>query len=225
MRRSVYALLSIILLTSAPLPARAIPAIQCHCFTERSYDPNRPTVADPYFLAAGQNSFMAAVFNLEKRSIVLKKQQGTSGEDLWLAHWAASVSSASADTLLQKKGNWKETLASMKLPPKAVGTKVQAVLALRNPTNEKLAEAVVDDQLLRHRLLPEKELTEMRKKRAGNQEVILSTLLAAKTGKPASGFHQQVKEMGASWGELLMRAGIEASSMQNEFAILLNQGK
>jgi hypothetical protein len=225
LHRSPLLLSVLLLLPAFPLPARAIPAIQCHCFTERSYDPARPTIADPYFLAAGQNSFMAAAYGLEKRSIVLQKQQGTSGDDLWIAHWAAAASGTPAETLLKKKGSWKDTIAPLKISPQALGPKVKTTLALRNPTDGKLAEAVVDDLLLRHRLVPEKELTALRKGRAGSQEVILSMLLAAKTQKPASQIHQQVREKGASWGELLLRAGIEASGMQEEFAQMMKKGK
>ena len=57
--------LILLALVLAPLPAAAIPAITCHCFTERAYDPALPFVADPYFLATTQNSFFAAAFAVE----------------------------------------------------------------------------------------------------------------------------------------------------------------
>jgi len=74
--RSSFRLNLIILLILLPMPALAIPAISCHCFTDRSYQPSRPAAADPYFLATTQNSFFAVVFNVEKKNIVIKKQQG-----------------------------------------------------------------------------------------------------------------------------------------------------
>ena len=51
-----------------PLPALAIPAITCHCFTDRSFNPAKPALADPYFLATTQNSFFAAIFNVDKKN-------------------------------------------------------------------------------------------------------------------------------------------------------------
>ncbi|CAG0969596.1 hypothetical protein GEOBC_01197 [Geobacteraceae bacterium] len=47
-------LLSLVLLVLFPLSALAMPAITCHCFTDRAYDPARPMVADPLF--SGHNA-------------------------------------------------------------------------------------------------------------------------------------------------------------------------
>lgn len=216
--------LMLLVLLALPLPAAAAPAISCHCFTERSYDPNRPSIADPYFLATAQNSFFAAVFGLEKRAVVVKKQQGLSGDDLWIAHWAASRAGVAADDLLQRKGSWKDTLAKLKLTPPP-GPRTSAALALKNPTSSHLAEAVVDDLLLQHGLLPEAELKSLRKERSGNQEVILATLLALKMGQPAASLRQRVKTGNASWGLLLQQAKLEPSAIQGEFTNRLKKGK
>ena len=43
-----------------PLAAVAMPTINCHCFRDRSFDPQQPQAADGYFLATAQNSFFAA---------------------------------------------------------------------------------------------------------------------------------------------------------------------
>jgi hypothetical protein len=207
-----------------PLPAAAATAISCHCFTERSYDPARPTVADPYFLATAQNSFFATVFGLEKRAVVMKKQQGVSGDDLWIAHWAAARAGVTPDDLLQRKGSWKDTLAKLRLIPPP-GPRTAAALALKNPTDTALAEAVVDDLLQQHGLLPEAELTSLRRERASNQEVILATLLALKTGQPPGSLRQRVKSGNASWGLLLQQAKLEPSAIQGEFASRLKKAK
>lgn len=79
-----------ILMYTLPISAYAIPAITCHCFTDRSYDAAHPAAADAYFLATTQNAFFALVFNTDKKSVVMKKQQGTSPDDLWIAYWVAS---------------------------------------------------------------------------------------------------------------------------------------
>jgi hypothetical protein len=81
--------LGIIMLLLLPMPALATSAITCHCFTDRFYNAERPAAADPYLLATTQNSFFAVVFNTDKKTIVIKKQQGTSSDDLWIAFWVA----------------------------------------------------------------------------------------------------------------------------------------
>ena len=94
-----------LLLTTIALssPAQAIPTISCHCFTDRSYDPARPALADPYFLAMTQNTLFALVFKIDKKSVVIKKQQGVSSDDLWIAYWIAAKSGQSPEGLLQAK--------------------------------------------------------------------------------------------------------------------------
>ena len=84
MLRMVFCSLCMVLLL--PLSTPAAPAITCHCFTDRSYDPSRPTLADPYFLATTQNSFFAALFTADKKMIVMKKQSGSSAEGRLIAN-------------------------------------------------------------------------------------------------------------------------------------------
>ncbi|HZV82147.1 MAG TPA: hypothetical protein VFF53_08275, partial [Geobacteraceae bacterium] len=114
MRSTLYPI-SLLLLLALPMPARAIPAITCHCFTDRSYDPARPALADPYFLATTQNSFFAEVFNMDKKNLVMKKQQGTASDDLWIAYWVAVKTGMSPDALLKAKQDkeWKDVLAPL----------------------------------------------------------------------------------------------------------------
>jgi hypothetical protein len=114
--------LSLLLL---PMPALSMPAITCHCFTDRTYDAARPAASDPYLLATTQNSFFAIVFNTDKKSDVLKKQQGTSSDDLWIGYWATSNAGMSPETLLQAKqkhGTWKDALSALQPTRKAPGS-------------------------------------------------------------------------------------------------------
>ena len=109
-----------------PISADAISAITCHCFTDRSYDPAQPALADPYFLATAQNSFFAIVFKTDKTAIVMKKQQGTSPDDLWIAYWVASLSGLTPDSLLQaklKSDTWQHVITPLRLTPKVLGVR------------------------------------------------------------------------------------------------------
>jgi hypothetical protein len=216
---------SLLLQLSYPLPSMAAPAITCHCFTDRSYNPAKPTIADPYFLATSQNSFFAAVFGVDKRSIVMQKQKGAAADDLWIAHWIASRTGAAAEDLLQKKGTWKEAIAPLSPSAKKMGLHFFEALNARHPSTPRLAEAVVDELLRGHKLLDKAELKSLRTAAASNQEIILASLLATKTRHPASQILRLAKGAAGSWGELLMRAGIDPSEMQAEFAALLKKGK
>jgi len=217
--------LSLVVLLMLPLPALAIPAITCHCFTDRAYDPARPKVADPYFLATTQNSFFAAAFGVEKKTIVVKKQKGASADDLWIAYWLATRSGADPELLLQEhktKGSWRQVATPLAIPVKSLGGRVAEALKT-NAADERLADAVVDELLLRFRFHGAPELTALRKAGAGNQELIMAGLLAAKTRQPAIQLYRDVKGGGTSWGALLQRAKVNPAEIQSEVSALVKK--
>lgn len=212
-----------LLLFLLPMPALAIPAISCHCFTDRSYDAARPAAADPYLLATTQNSFFAIVFNTDKKNIVIKKQQGTSPDDLWIAYWVASRAGMPPEILLQarlKQEAWKDVLAAQRITSKALGARFSGALNARL-SSAKLAEAVVDELFLRYQLLPEAELAAVRKAGASNQELIIATLIATRTKQSAQQVYLEVNNGSKAWGALLLWADIDTKSMQREIAAIL----
>ncbi len=211
----------LLLLFVFPAGAWAIPAITCHCFTDRSYDPGRPTGADPYFLATTQNSFFAAVFGVEKKSLVVKKQQGAAVDDLWVAYWFAAQSGVDPEKLMQErkdKGSWRSVATSLTMPGEWLTVALKTEV-----TDEELAVAVVDELLLRFRLHGKEELADLRQAGATSQEMILAALISAKSRQPVKQFYQQIREGGTSWGELLQRARIDPAKIQVEIATLVQK--
>jgi hypothetical protein len=216
-------LLYIVAIFTFPLSAYAIPAITCHCFTDRSFDAAHPAAADAYFLASTQNSFFAIVFNTDKKSIVLKKQQGTSPDDLWVAYWVASKAGKTPDSMLQAKSkgdSWKNVVASMNLPPKSLGARFLNVLNANVPT-ERLSEVVVDELFLKDQLLGERDLADMRKAGASNQELIIATVIATKTKQSVKQIYLEVNAGTNTWGSLLSWTKIDTKNMQQEVAKIL----
>lgn len=206
-----------------PVPLWAAPAITCHCFTERVYDPARPASADPYFLATTQNSFFAALFQVDKKNVVMKKQAGHSADDLWIAYWVASRSGKSGEALLAARGNkrsWKEVVVPLKLPASSLGQRFSAQVAAEASAS-RLSQIIVDDVLVRRRLIGETELAQLRKESASNQEVIVTVLLVAKTRRSPFEIFREVRGGRRSWSALLSGANLTAGDIPGEFAVLL----
>ena len=217
--------LVLLLLALFPAAGEAIPAITCHCFTERSYDPGRPAAADPYLLATTQNSFMAAALAVEKKTIVLKKQAGAGGDDLWIAYWLAARTGRDVEKLLQErksKGSWRQVAPSLATVDidNAPGGRAAAAFK-KNAPDEQLAIAVVDELLLHFRFHGESELTQLQQAGANHQEKILAGLIAARSRQSANRSYRQVKEGTTSWGELLRGAQISPTEIQAEVTALM----
>ncbi len=219
------ALVILAVLLAPPLQAMAMPAITCHCFRDRNYDPAQPTLADPYFLATTQNSFFAQLFAVDKGTVVMKKQGGASSDDMWIAWWVAPSAGVGAETLLQKKqgkDNWKELISPYGLNASNLGGRVAAALQARSGS-ARLAGAVVDEIVLRRQLIGEGELAELRRGGATNQEVIIAILIAGKLRLPAQKLFLEVRSGKSSWGALLQRGRIDGHSIEQEVAALLKQ--
>ena len=106
------------------------------------------------------------------------------------------------------------------IPVKSLGVRVADALKA-NAADDRLAEAVVDEMLLRFRFHGEAELAALRKAGAGNQELVMTGLIAAKTRQSAMKFYRDVKGGGTSWGALLQRAKIEPADIQSEVAAMV----
>jgi hypothetical protein len=225
MYRPFFYCLSVLLLL--PLPSQAAPAITCHCFKDRAYDASRPTLADPYFLATTQNSLFAVLFNVDKKTIMMKKQSGSTAEDLWVAYWLAARTGQSGETLLAERGkkeSWKAVIVPMKLSAKILGDRFVDEVHAGAPSG-RLAQMIIDDVLLQYRLIGSQDLNSLRKGWASNQEIIMAVLIAAKTGRAPLTIYRNVKNGSKSWGALLTEANIQPPGIQPEFIALLKQKK
>lgn len=223
--KNLHGLLLTMSILLFPLPVLAIPAINCHCFTDRSYDPAHPAVADPYFLATTQNSFFAAIFNVDKKTVVMKKQKGTSSDDLWIAYALSAKSGVPPDGILEareSKGSWKAAIAAAGIKRESFGKALAAALQAGDAA-PRLAEVVVNEVILRYRLLGEDELAALRKAGATNQEVFISTLVAIKSKQQARQVHASVKSGAKSWGMVLTEAGIDPTQIQQAVAGLVRR--
>lgn len=87
--------------------------------------------------------------------------------------------------------------------------------------SSRLADAVVDDLMLRYQLAGTVELESIRKAGGSNQELIIATLIGTRMKQPAGKLIHEVKSGTRSWGDLLQSARINVADLQREMSGLL----
>lgn len=214
----------LLLLVLIPLPLLAAPAVTCHCFQDRAFDPQRPQAADAYFLATLQNSLFAAVSGTDKRAVVQAKMAGAAGDELWV-RWALTApgqtSQAEVDALRDAGRSWREVARQLHLPLDRFDPALTKGL-LRGAQTAELAALVVD-AVLRTRLGATAEsLARLRRDGADDRQTIAAVFLARRSGGAPHGWLAAVQQRGESWSGLLLRAGVEAGTVETALAGLLH---
>lgn len=209
-------ILLVLALALLPLPALAIPTIGCHCFQDRTFDPQRPTAADDYFLASAQNSLFAALSGIAKREVVRDKMGGADGAELWVSWYLAQAGPVGRERVVAARGagrSWRQITEELRIPPERLSPALLAEL-LRGETTARLATAVVDAALLDRCGVAASELQRLRAARADDQQTILALVLAHKTGRPAGEALAAAMLGSRSWSAQLSAAGITAGELE-----------
>ena len=202
----ILALFLLLLLTPADV-SWAESTVNCHCFQDRSYDPQRAFAADSYFLATTQNALFANLFGLSKKEVVRAKMAGASGDRLWVGHYLAKKSGKTfgeIESFFSAKGGWGVVVKELKIDPEQLDPLFVAAL---NDQKE-LARIVVDGQLTEHLDVEMLLLDKLRGQGANNQQTIMAVFLGQlSTSKPVELF-TQVEDEQSSWAYFLAEQGI-----------------
>jgi hypothetical protein len=201
------ALLCALLAACAPAPALAAPAVTCHCYRDRAFDPARPAAADPYLLATARSSLLSAAFGTPKRQLVEAVMTGSDPDELWVASWAGARTGRAAEALLaarRAEGSWKAALAGGE---GELGAAFAARLGAGASAAE-LATLAADDVLAARFGLEVPALRALRDGGATTSELVLAAVLAPSLGQAAPWLLAAVRSGHRSWGQLLDGAGL-----------------
>ena len=198
-----------------PASALAIPAISCHCFQDRSYDPQRPGAVDPYLLANARNSLFALTYDVEKKDVIRAVMSGTAPEELWATHALAAVTGRPVDQINQLRDqnrSWEDILQADKSP---VPNQDDPILkAVRKGTdNSSLARLAVDRALVDRLGATTGEVEELRQHGADDRETVLAVFLG-KLGKRNPGDLFGEVSRGGDWGAILAAMGLEPKGIE-----------
>lgn len=194
------------LAASAPAAARATAAAACHCYRDRTFEPERPGAADPYILATTRSSLLSAAYGVDKRTLVATVMTGTAAEELWVAWYAGGRTGRPAAELLalrQQQGGWAAALAGQK----GLDAPFAAALA-RGAGDPALASLAVDEVLASRMGVAPAALRALHGAGASPEERILASALAAQLGAPTAPLVAHVRAGKATWGQVLRDVGL-----------------
>lgn len=225
MRQLTLSILVILLLFSLlSTQAVAESTVNCHCFTDRTYDHQNPEKVVPYLLATTQNSFLAVAFKANKFNLVRALMNGVPSEQLWISYFFSAKTGQDVTSLVklrELKGNWSGTLKEATISTEQFSVTLQEVLKTKN--DKLLAATVVDETILELLEADGEELKNVRVAGADNREAILSFFLAKRIKESPSQIFRSVEDNSTNWGKLAFANNVQIGKMEQEFKRLLSE--
>ena len=199
--------------------------VNCHCFQDRAYDPQRAYTADPYFLATTQNALLANLFGLSKKDVVLAKMGGADGDSLWVGYYLAKKAGKTLDEikpLFSAGEGWGSVVKQLSINPEQLGPLFVAAL---NDQKE-LATVVVDEQLTENLDVEMLQLQPLRGQGADNKQTVMAVFLGQLSIPEPVELFTQVEDGQSSWGHLLAEQGLfNGSEIEVKWRQILGRNK
>lgn len=186
-------------------------AIQCHCFTERDYNPAERFAADDYILATSFNSLLARLTGLPKSQVVMiKMKEGLTQNDLLISLLAAKISGQKLQEILdlRRAGTvWQEIIAY--LPRQEVVNQNEILKSIQTGTSVDVAGArVADEMISEFYAIPAEEMNTLRMSGLNSREINLTLILNHVSEIQPETLAAQYKKQGRSWSEIAYNLGL-----------------
>jgi len=200
-----------IILLSATLASAMQPpesSINCHCFQNRSFDPQNKFAADTYLLTTSFNSFIAANFHISKSQIVMMKMKASvAPDDLLIGLFVArsvDVDLKSLLAILDNGGSWRQILEASKLQETEMDHRVQGAMCIVADDKSAMVEIVTDQLLKEFFGVTDDTLADIRKESTNGRELVLVYLLEkfGKREESAANIMAMHTQKKMSWGEI-----------------------
>ncbi|MCK5683659.1 hypothetical protein KAJ27_06040 [bacterium] len=202
----IFVLFSASIVAAMEMPPNSTSS--CHCFKDRSFDPQRKSAADQYLLTTSFNSFIGANFHISKKKIVMMKMQGgVHPDDLLIGLFVAQAANVELNSLLailDNGGTWKQMFSSESIKSIIDNNKSLAAVRTALDTEGKAVEVVTDELLKKFFKIRNSDITALRKEGASGREITLVYLLEryGKRDIPSVDILKMHTRMNKSWGEI-----------------------
>ena len=187
-------------------------AIQCHCFTERSYNPADRFASDEYILATSFNSLLARSFAIPKRQIVMiKMNEGVAQDDLLTGLKIAKITGVDIRKFLRlhKKNNtWAEIVSGLSQKEKIKNDPLLEAIQSGMPVEEagiRIADEIIGEF---YQIKPD-TISKLRMSGLNEKEINLISIFAHAREQQPEVLVEQYKNQGRSWSEIAHNLGVE----------------
>lgn len=190
-------------------------AINCHCFQDRSFDPEDRFAADDYILATSFNSLMARSFDISKEQVIrLKMEEKVSQDDLLVGLKLTKLTGGYLDQLLGLSGagyTWSQIIMGMEQQKPINHDKL--ALDIRTGMSAEAAGARVADEIIGEFYgVQSEDIQRYRAYGLSEKEIGLILVLAHYKNENPETFVDQYKKQGSSWSEIAFNQGLEPSA-------------
>jgi hypothetical protein len=198
--------------SGSALHAFAESAVQCHCFTNRSYNPADKFAADEYILATSFNSLLAKSFDIPKRQIVMiKMNEGVAQDDLLIGLEIAKVTGINIRKFLRlrKENNtWANIISGLAQQEKIKNDPLLEAIRSGIPVEE-AGTRVADEIIAEFYQVKPEEISKVRMSGLNEKEMALLFILSHTSEIQPEALMDQYKIKGRSWSEIASSLGVE----------------
>ena len=211
--KSFFFLIILILFSfGSAVQVSAESAIQCHCFTDRTYNPADRFASDEYVLATSFNSLLAKVFAIPKRQIVMiKMNESVAQDDLLIGLKIAKITGVDIRKFLKlhKKNNtWAEIISGLSQVEKIKNDPLLEAIKSGMPA-EKAGVRIADEIIGEFYQIKPDAISKLRMSGMNEKEINLISILAHAREQQPEVLVEQYKNQGRSWSEIAHNLGVE----------------
>jgi len=209
---SLFLITLIFFSLGSALHAFAESAIQCHCFTERSYNSADKFASDDYILATSFNSLLARSFDMPKRQIVMiKMNEGVAQGDLLIGLKVSKVTGIDIRKFLRlrKENNtWAQIISDLQQQEKIKKDPLLEAIKSGMPVEE-AGGRIADETIGEFYQIKPEEINKVRMSGLNEKEMNLIFILAHARSQKPEVLVGEYKKQGRSWSEIAHNLGVE----------------
>ncbi len=206
------------ILASLTFPVKPVEAkVNCHCFQDRTYSPEKKFAADGYLLITTFNSFLSKSFSVSKRDIVMMKMKGgVSADDVIIGLYVSHHTGQSIEVLNSQRAHEKSWQEILQQTPQAsdVGEDSLLLSIQQGKSDMELASSITDHLLRSFFHIDQEHLNTLAKKNLSHKEITLFLLLASHINTPAIQLVDLQQNNSLSLSEMVHNFGFAPGDMK-----------